>query len=85
MALAYFVLILHRSLVFYVQVPLSAELSLDKTQAGWLDTAFLVPYSISQLFVAYLSDRFRHRTVLTCSLLASAVALISMGFVRSFV
>ena len=35
-ALAYFVLIQHRSLVFYVQVPLSAELSLTKLQAGLL-------------------------------------------------
>ena len=35
-ALAYFVLIQHRSLVFYVQVPLSKELSLSKLQAGRL-------------------------------------------------
>jgi len=83
-ALAYFVLILHRSLVFYVQKPLSAELLLDKTQTGLLDTAFLIPYSIAQFYVAYLSDRFRRRTVLTCSLLCSAVVLISMGFVRSY-
>ncbi|MAV38047.1 MAG: hypothetical protein CMJ59_21635 [Planctomycetaceae bacterium] len=83
-ALAYFVLIQHRSLVFYVQVPLSAELSLTKLQAGLLDTAFLIPYSIAQLFVAYLSDRLQRRRVLAFSLLASALALIAMGFVNSF-
>ena len=83
-ALAYFVLIQHRSLVFYVQVPLSKELSLSKLQAGWLDTAFLIPYSIAQLFVAYLGDRLQRRRVLACSLLASAVALAAMGFVNSF-
>jgi len=43
-ALAYFVLILHRSVVFYVQMPLSLELALSKTQAGMLDTAFNIPY-----------------------------------------
>ena len=83
-ALAYFVLILHRALVFYVQKPLSTDLFLDKTQTGFLDTAFLVPYSITQLFVAYLSDRFRRRTVLTCSLVCSSLVLFCMGFVRSY-
>ena len=42
-ALAYFVLIQHRSLLFYVQEPLSKELSLTKTQLGTLDMAFLIP------------------------------------------
>jgi sugar phosphate permease len=84
-ALAYFVLILHRSVIFYVQVPLSLELTLSKTQAGMLDTAFIIPYGLAQLFVAYLGDRIRRRTVLCCSLLASAVALAAMGFVHSYV
>ena len=79
-ALAYFVLIQHRSLLFYVQEPLSKELSLTKTQLGTLDMAFLIPYSIAQLFVAYLSDRLQRRRVLAFSLLASSVALAAMGF-----
>lgn len=83
-ALAYFVLILHRSVVFYVQVPLSFELGLTKTQAGMLDTAFIIPYGLAQLFVAYLGDRIRRRTILSCSLLASAVALAAMGSVHSY-
>ena len=80
-AFAYFVLILHRSLVFYIQVPLSEDLGLTKTQAGMMSTAFDVPYSIAQLFVAYLSDRFRRRTVLAISVLASTAALTGTGFV----
>ena len=83
-ALAYFILIQHRSLVFYVQVPLSNALDLTKQQAGMLDTAFLIPYSIAQLFVAYLSDQLQRRKVLFFSLLASSLVLFGMGFVRSF-
>ena len=83
-ALAYFVLIQHRSLVGYVQIPLSEELQLTKTQTGWLDTAFLIPYAISQLFVAYLSDRFQRRRVLSVSLMASSLCLVGMSFAGSF-
>ena len=83
-ALAYFVLIQHRSLLFYVQEPLSKELSLTKTQLGTLDMSFLIPYSIAQLFVAYLSDRLQRRRVLVFSLLASSMALAAMGFASGF-
>lgn len=83
-ALAYFVLIQHRLLVGYVQVPLSKELGLDKLQSGMLDTAFLIPYGISQLFVAYLSDRWQRRRVLTSSLIASSLSLFAMGFANGF-
>ena len=83
-ALAYFVLIQHRSLLSYVQEPLSKELSLTKTQLGTLDMSFLIPYSIAQLFVAYLSDRLQRRRVLAFSLLASSVALAAMGFASDF-
>ena len=83
-ALAYFVLIQHRQLVGYVQVPLSKELGLDKLQSGMLDTAFLIPYGISQLFVAYLSDRWQRRRVLTSSLIASSLSLFAMGFANGF-
>ena len=83
-ALDYFILVLHRKLVFYVQIPLSEELSLSKTQVGILDTGFLIPYSLAQLFVSYLGDRYRRRSVLLCSLSASVVALAAMGFVQNF-
>ena len=84
MALAYFVLILHRALIFYVQVPLGAELGLTHTQRGLLDPAFNIPYGIAQLFVAYWGDRFRRRTILAYSVLASAIALAAMGLAHSF-
>lgn len=83
-ALAYFVLILHRMLVFYIQVPLSEELGLTKTERGMLDPAFIVPYGVAQVCVAYWSDRFRRRTILAYSLLASAIALAATGLTQNF-
>lgn len=83
-AFAYFILVLHRKLVFYVQVPLIEELTLTDTELGWLDTVFIVPYGISQLFVSYLSDHFRRRTVLMYSMALSAGGLAVMGLVRNF-
>ena len=83
-ALAYFVLIQHRLVIGYVQVPLTSELGLSDSESGMLDTAFLIPYGISQLFVAYLSDRLQRRRVLAVSLLASSVCLFAMGFVGGF-
>ena len=83
-AMAYFVLIQHRLVIGYVQVPLTSELGLSDSESGMLDTAFLIPYGISQLFVAYLSDRLQRRRVLAVSLLASSVCLFAMGFVGGF-
>ena len=83
-ATAYLILIQHRLVIGYVHVPLSKELGLTDTQTGYLDTFFLIPYGLSQLFVAYLSDRFQRRRVLASSLMASAVCLLAMGFAGSF-
>jgi len=83
-ATAYLILIQHRLVIGYVQVPLAKELGLTDTQTGYLDTFFLIPYGLSQLFVAYLSDRFQRRRVLASSLTASAVCLLAMGFAGSF-
>ena len=83
-ATAYLILIQHRQLIGYIQLPLSEELGLTGAQAGVLDTAFLIPYALSQIFVASLSDRFQRRRVLALSLMASAICLLAMGFADSF-
>lgn len=83
-AFTYFLLVVHRKLVFYMQVPLSEELNFELTQVGLLDTVFLIPYGFSQLFVSYLSDRFRRRKVLMYSLALSAGGMAVMGLVRNY-
>jgi sugar phosphate permease len=83
-ALDYFVLILHRKVLGFIKAPLTDELVLSDAQFGWLDTAFIVPYTLSQIFVAYLSDRFQRRNVMLVSLLASVVAVAGMSFASSF-
>ncbi|GIS59483.1 MAG: hypothetical protein CM1200mP2_17080 [Planctomycetaceae bacterium] len=43
-ATAYLILIQHRLVIGYVQVPLAKELGLTDTQTGYLDTFFLIPF-----------------------------------------
>jgi len=83
-SLNYFVLYLHRGVIGYIQPPLMAELGLNDQQMGWLQPAFIVPYALSQLFVAYLSDRFRRRTILIVSLSASVICLAAMGLAATY-
>ena len=84
LAVNYAVLIMQRNGITFVLVPLKADLALSDLEVGWLQTAFLVPYGASQLFVGYLSDRFTRRNVLMASLAASLLSLAGMGLVSSF-
>ena len=83
-ALNYFTIYLHRNLLNYVQIPLQEGLDLTETQIGWLRPAWLIPYCLAQLGVGYLSDRFRRRTVVLSSLIASSCCLAAMGLSRGF-
>jgi len=85
----YFTIYLHRNLINYIQPALKRSiedggLKLTDTEIGWLGPAWLVPYCLAQLLVGYLSDRYRRRTVILSSLMASVVALAAMGLVRNF-
>ena len=85
----YFTIYLHRNLVNYIQPALvktieEGGLDLKDYQIGWLGPAWLLPYCFAQLMVGYLSDRFRRRTVILASLMASVVALAAMGFAEDF-
>ena len=84
LALNYFVLILHRGVINFIQPPLKLELGLSDGQIGLLDTAFVVPYALSQLYFGHLSDRFDRRTILLLSLTGSVVSLAGLGLSGSF-
>ena len=84
LGLDYFVLFLHRHLINYVQPPLQAELEISDSSVADLQTAFILAYGFSQLFVGYLGDRYRRRTVLLWSLGASVLSLVGMGLAGSF-
>src|SRR5262249_6936151 len=70
-ALSYFTLYLHRNLVNYLQPPIKAAFGISDEQIGLLSTAFLLPYTLVQIGVGYLSDRLPRRTVLLLSLIGS--------------
>ena len=80
----YFTLLLHRMVLGFIQPPLIEDLQLTDTEVGWLQSAFLVPYALSQIFVGFLGDRFRRRTVLLSSLSASVLILAAMSMANSF-
>ena len=80
----YFALYVHRNLINYFQPPLQADLALDQFQLGLLRWGFVLPYCLAQLWVGYLGDRYRRRTVLLVSLIASTVSLGLMGLAQSF-
>jgi sugar phosphate permease len=83
-ALSYFTLYLHRNLVNYLQPPIKASLEASNEQIGMLSTAFLLPYTLVQVGVGFLSDRFSRRVVLLFSLFSSALALGLSGLVWYF-
>src|ERR1700722_18776122 len=59
------------------------ELHLDKTQVGFVFSAFAYPYLLFQIVGGYLGDRFGPRRVLTACSLIWAGATILTGFVGS--
>ena len=79
----YFALYVHRNLINYFQPPLQADLALDQFQLGLLRWGFVLPYCLAQLWVGYLGDRYRRRTVLLVSLIASTVSLGLMGWLKA--
>jgi MFS family permease len=61
------------------------ELHLDKTQVGFVFSAFAYPYLLFQIIGGYLGDRFGPRKVLTICSLIWAGATILTGLVNGFV
>ena len=80
----YFTLYMHRYILNYIQPPIRAELGLSELQLNSLAWAFQFFYAFAALFVGYLSDRHRRRTVLIWSLLLSTLAFMGMGLAQGF-
>src|SRR6266849_9873632 len=78
-ALDYLVLYAHRSMLGFLKKPLSDGLNLTPDEFGWLNPAFYLPYTLSQVAVGYLGDRVPRRTILLWSLSSSVLALAGMG------
>ncbi|MEE3371394.1 MAG: MFS transporter [Planctomycetota bacterium] len=80
----YFTLYAHRYVLNYIQPPIREELGLSDSQLFALAWAFQFFYAFAALFVGYLSDRYRRRTVLILSLLLSTAAFMGMGLAQGF-
>jgi len=61
------------------------EFASDYTQAGWLVTAFMVPYGISQLPAGWLTDRIGSRIVITMGVSGVALFGFSVGLAPSYI
>jgi predicted MFS family arabinose efflux permease len=82
--LNYFVLYSQRSVFTFIQTPLLKDLNLSESQLHSAAMAWQMAYSLSALFVAYLSDRFRRRTVLIAALALSTALLAGMGCAQGY-
>ena len=60
------------------------ELGLNKTQVGFVFSAFAYPYLVFQIIGGYLGDRFGPRRVLTLCSVIWAGATVLTGLVNGF-
>lgn len=74
--IAYFL----RKPIGIVKPELEVELSLSKTQLGWIDLAFLLPYSGVQIALSSMWDRTSPKHLIAGCLTLASCAMISMGF-----
>ncbi|XP_078597172.1 uncharacterized protein LOC144873566 isoform X3 [Branchiostoma floridae x Branchiostoma japonicum] len=62
-----------------IKSDLASELSLTKTQLGWLDTSMLLPYATMQMALGPLADRYGARSTLAWCLFLSAASMVWFG------
>lgn len=62
-----------------VKADLEVELMFSKTQLGWLDTAFLLPYALMQMLLGPVGDKFGPRLTFGMCLLLSSLSMVSLG------
>lgn len=67
-----------------VKTDLENELSLSKTQLGWLDTALLLPYALMQMLLGPVGDRFGPRLTFGICMLLSGLSMASFGTWNNF-
>src|ERR1700745_1632871 len=85
LCLMYFLTYIDRVNVSTASNVFEKELRLDKTQVGFIFSAFAYPYLLFQIIGGYLGDRFGPRKVLTICSLIWGVATILTGVVNGFV
>jgi MFS family permease len=85
LCLMYLLTYIDRVNVSMASVVFDGELKLDKTQVGFIFSAFAYPYLVFQILGGYLGDRFGPRKVLTICSLIWAGATILTGLVGGFV
>ncbi|XP_038067520.1 putative glycerol-3-phosphate transporter 2 isoform X2 [Patiria miniata] len=67
-----------------VKTDLSNELSMTRTDLGWLDTAMLFPYAAVQIVFGSSADKYGARRTLAVCLMTSAMSMASFGLWHSF-
>lgn len=72
----------------YAMLPLVAALAVQwgvaPSQAAWAGSVFGLAYAVGFLLLGRLSDRYGRRTVVLCSLLATALASVLVASAMSF-
>jgi MFS family permease len=64
--------------------PVSDELELTDTQAGWLATLLLVSFALWSPVVGYLADRLRRPRLLAVGIAVWSLATVGTGLARSY-
>ena len=64
--------------------PISDELELTDTEAGWLATILLVSFAIWSPVVGYLADRMRRPRLLAVGIAVWSLATVGTGLARSY-
>jgi MFS family permease len=72
-----------RSLLPAILRPVSQELELTDTQAGWLATVLLLCFAIWSPFVGYLADRLRRPRLLALGIALWSLATVGTGLART--
>jgi MFS family permease len=85
LCLMYFLTYIDRVNVSTASNVFEKELNLNKTEVGFIFSAFAYPYLIFQIVGGYLGDRFGPRKVLTICSLIWAGSTILTGLVGGFV
>src|ERR1700751_6016612 len=85
LCLMYFLTYIDRVNVSTASNVFEKELRLDKTQVGFIFSAFAYPYLLFQIIGGYLGDRFGPRKVLTICSLIWAGSPILTGFVGGLI
>jgi MFS family permease len=82
--LAHFLDSLDRSLLPALLPPVSQELELKDTEAGWLATVLLLAFALWSPFVGYLADRLRRPRLLALGIAVWSLATVGTGLARTY-